>query len=180
MVLGHNNSHNLKSLQEIPIAGESKFMYSSSIATYHSTAINAKVAGNTRVLVVDDDHDATELLKIVLEPNAFEVITAHSGQEGIELARQLNPDVMVVDLLMPGIDGMRVCREVRCFSNVPILILSALGKRGVAEQALEQGADDFLIKPMNNSVLIASLNKLARRARGGQKLPGKNGNSSVE
>jgi DNA-binding response OmpR family regulator len=89
------------------------------------------------------------------------------------MARRVNPDVMVVDLLMPGTDGMKVCREVRRFSNVPILVLSALGKRGVAEQALEQGADDFMIKPMNNILLIASINKLARRAHGGQKMSGK-------
>jgi two-component system KDP operon response regulator KdpE len=145
----------------------------SSIATYHNIMTKAKSSICTRVLVVDDDHDTTELLKIVLEPNAFEVIAANTGQEGIEMARRVNPDVMVVDLLMPGTDGMKVCREVRRFSNVPILVLSALGKRGVAEQALEQGADDFMIKPMNNILLIASINKLARRAHGGQKMSGK-------
>ncbi len=155
-------------------------MYSSSIATYRSTMMNLKAATSTRVLVVDDDHDTTELLKIVLEPNAFEVIAVNSGQEGIELARKMDPDVMVVDLLMPGTDGMKVCREVRRFSNVPILVLSALGRRGVAEQALEQGADDFLIKPMNNNLLVASINKLARRSRSGQKLPGKNGDIAKE
>lgn len=150
-------------------------MYFTSLTHYHNTLVKEKVTVNTKILVVDDDHDATDLLKVMLEPNAFEVIAANSGQEGIELARRINPDIMVVDLLMPGIDGMKVCREVRRFSNVPILVVSALGRRGVAEQALEQGADDFLIKPMNNTLLIALLNKLARRARGCQKTPGENG-----
>ena len=120
-VLGHNYVHKFKSLQEIRGAGEASFMYSTSIATYRSTMMNLRAAAgtSTRVLVVDDDFDTTELLKIVLEPNAFEVIAVNSGQEGIELARKTNPDVMVVDLLMPGTDGMKVCREVRRFSKFP-------------------------------------------------------------
>jgi len=130
--------------------------------------LNGQVAMLTRVLVVDDDNDTTDLLKIILTPSAFKVITANSGQEGVELARKLSPDVMVVDLFMPGMDGLMVCKEVRKFSNVPILVLSAVGKPGVAEQALDEGADDYLIKPMNNKVLIASLNKLTRRARAEQ------------
>jgi DNA-binding response OmpR family regulator len=125
----------------------------------------------TKVLVVDDDSDTTDLLRYILEPMAFEVITANTGEEGIQLARSLSPDVMVVDLLMPGMDGLKVLRSVRQFSSIPILILSAVNKPNMAEQALNDGADDFLIKPMNSNVLIASINKLARRARveqGGQ------------
>lgn len=119
----------------------------------------------TRVLVIDDDSDTTDLLRIILEPQAFEVITANTGKEGVELVHKLSPDVMVVDLLMPEMDGLKVLRSVRQFSQIPILILSAVNKPNVAEQALNDGADDFLIKPMSSSVLIASINKLARRAR---------------
>jgi DNA-binding response OmpR family regulator len=119
----------------------------------------------TKVLVVDDDSDTTDLLRIILEPMAFEVITANTGEEGIQLARNLSPDVMVVDLLMPGMDGLKVLRSVRQFSTIPILILSAVNKPNIAEQALDDGADDFLIKPMNSNVLVASINRLARRAR---------------
>ena len=124
----------------------------------------------TRVLVIDDDSDTTELLRIILEPQSFEVITANTGEEGIRLAQNLSPDVMVVDLLMPGMDGLKVLREVRKFSSIPILILSAINKPNIAEKALDNGADDFLVKPMSSSVLIASLNKLIRRARVDQKL----------
>lgn len=119
----------------------------------------------TRVLVVDDDVDMTELLKMVLEPSTFEVHTANSGREGVELARKLNPDVIVLDLLMPDMDGWQVCAEVRKFSQVPILVLSAVNKPGLAEHALDEGADDFLLKPMPSGVLIAHLKMLTRRSR---------------
>jgi DNA-binding response OmpR family regulator len=119
----------------------------------------------TRVLVVDDDVEVTELLKVILEPSIFEVLAANSGVQGIELVRQVNPDVIILDLQMPDMDGGQVCKEIREFSKTPILILSAINKPGIAARALDEGADDFLIKPMTSSVLIAHLKKLARRAR---------------
>jgi DNA-binding response OmpR family regulator len=119
----------------------------------------------TRVLVVDDDIEMTDLLKIVLEPNSFEVVTANSGADGIDLARRLSPDVMVLDLHMPEIDGWEVCKAIRQFSQVPILVLSAVSKPGMVARALDAGADDYLSKPMTSSVLIAHIKKLARRAR---------------
>ena len=122
----------------------------------------------TRVLVVDDDVEMTDLLKIVLEPNAFQVMAANSGREGVELARDTSPDVIVLDLLMPDMDGWQVCSEIRKFSQAPILILSAINKPGLAVQALDSGADDFLLKPMPSGVLIAHLKMLTRRSRAGQ------------
>lgn len=122
----------------------------------------------TRVLVIDDDEELTEMLKLVLEPNAFEVFTANTGSKGIELVRLTDPDVLILDLLMPDMDGWDVCRTVREFSNVPILVLSALSKPGLVARALDEGADDILTKPMPISMLIAHLKKLARRARAEQ------------
>ena len=122
----------------------------------------------TRVLVVDDDIEMTDLLKIILEPNSFEVFAANSGADGIQLAEQISPDVMILDLHMPEMDGWEVCHEIRQFSQVPILILSAISKPGMAARALDEGADDFLLKPMTSSVLVALLKKLARRARAEQ------------
>jgi DNA-binding response OmpR family regulator len=119
----------------------------------------------TKVLVIDDDSDTTDLLRIILEPNAFEVITANKGEEGVELVRSASPDVVVVDLLMPGMDGLKVLHAIRAFSAIPVLVLSAVNKPNIAAQALNSGADEFLIKPMSSSVLVASLNMLARRAR---------------
>jgi DNA-binding response OmpR family regulator len=138
---------------------------STSVMLNHNNHLDIESFTSTKVLIVDDDSDTTDLLKIILEPNDFTVIVANTGKQGIELARSLVPDVMVVDLLMPDMDGLKVCREVRQFSCMPILILSAVSRPNIAEEVLNSGADDFLIKPMSSGVLIASLNRLARRAR---------------
>ncbi len=122
----------------------------------------------TRVLVIDDDTSMTEMLKLILEPNHFTVFEANSGKDGIEATRLLKPEVIILDLLMQGMDGWEVCREIRSFSNVPILVLSAVSKPGIVAQALDKGADDYLLKPMPSSVLIAHLKKLARRAKAEQ------------
>jgi DNA-binding response OmpR family regulator len=136
----------------------------------------------TKILVVDDDSDTTDLLQIILEPNAFEVIAANSGEEGIQLVQKNAPDVMIVDLLMPGMDGLKVLSEVRQFSKIPILVLSAVDRPNIAELALDNGADDFLIKPMTSGMLVASINKLTRRALAEQraKITGGNGNRASE
>jgi DNA-binding response OmpR family regulator len=124
--------------------------------------------GLTRILVIDDDQAMTEMLRLVLEPNAFDVYEANSGPEGIEATLRINPEVVVLDLLMPGMDGWEVCREIRTFSQVPILVLSAISKPGIIARALDEGADDYLLKPMPSSVLIAHLKRLTRRARAEQ------------
>jgi DNA-binding response OmpR family regulator len=122
----------------------------------------------TKVLVIDDDIEMTELLKIILEPSQFEVATANSGIEGLRLAREGAPDVIILDLMMDGMDGWQVCREVRKFSNVPIMVLTALSKPGMAARALDAGADDYLLKPMTSGVLVAHLRNLVRRSRAEQ------------
>jgi DNA-binding response OmpR family regulator len=119
----------------------------------------------TRVLVIDNDVAVTDMLRVILEPKSFEVVSSSSAEEGINAARQLNPDVVVLDLFMPGTDGWEVCREIRKFSKVPILVLTAMSKPGMVVQALNEGADDYLIKPVASSVLIAHLRNLTRRAR---------------
>ena len=128
-----------------------------------------------RILVVDDTHETIQTLKTWLEPATFELIEAHSGEQGIEQARHANPDMIVVDLASAEMDGLDVCREIRCFSQSLILLLSANGKPGITEKALNQGVDDFLSKPTNNSILVASIYKLARRARPDVELPRSNG-----
>jgi two-component system KDP operon response regulator KdpE len=122
----------------------------------------------TRILVVDDDVEMIEQLKIILEPKLFKVHAAHSGPEGIELARQLSLDVIILDLILPGMDGWQLCKEIRKFSQVPILVLSAVNTPGMVAQALDSGADDYLTKPMHMGILTAHLKKLIRRARAEQ------------
>ncbi len=120
------------------------------------------------VLVIDNDVALTEILKATLEPEAFEVHTAHEVEEGIDAIRRLKPDVIVLDLYLPDKDGWRVCRDIRAFSNVPILILSVLNNPDAIAQALDEGADDYLIKPVPSGILVAHLKNLIRRARAEQ------------
>jgi two-component system KDP operon response regulator KdpE len=137
-----------------------------------TTALDKKIQHKravalTRVLVIDDDIEMTDLLKIILAP-CFDVITSNSGAEGIELARRENPDVIIVDLSMPGVDGLSVLHEVRKFSNLPILMLSAVSKPGMAATVLDEGADDYMLKPMKTGMLLARLQRLAHWSREGK------------
>jgi DNA-binding response OmpR family regulator len=127
-----------------------------------------KQASPTRVLVIDDDDATTEMFKLILEPKQFDVQVVNTGAEGVEAAQRFSPDVVVLDLLMPEMNGTEVCREIRAFSQVPILVLSAVSKPGMVAQALDEGADDYLLKPITSSVLIARLKRLVWRARAEQ------------
>lgn len=126
-------------------------------------------ADQTKVLIIDDDDAMTDMLKLILEPNEFEVYIAHSGPEGIKAAHSLNPEVIILDLIMPDMDGWEVCKAIRSYSEVPILVISAINKPGMVAKALDEGADDYLLKPMTSSVLIAHLKRLAWRARAERK-----------
>ncbi len=116
-----------------------------------------------KILVIDDDPAMTDLLKLLLAPAAAEVIAANSGPEGIRMANDNKPDVITLDLMMPDINGWQVCKAIRRVSSIPILILSALDSPGLVAAALDAGADDYLIKPVPSSVLLAHINKLVRR-----------------
>lgn len=118
-----------------------------------------------KILVIDDDPAMTELLKLLLAPSLFEVLTANSGQQGIDLAHEKEPDMILLDLMMPEMNGWQVCKQIRKFSQVPIIILSALDNPGLVADALDAGADDYLIKPVPNRVLTAHIDKLVRRKR---------------
>jgi DNA-binding response OmpR family regulator len=115
------------------------------------------------VLTIDDDTAITELLAMLLRTHGYEVRTVNSGEEGVEAIKKYNPHVVILDLMMPGLDGWQVCKTVREFSNVPIVILSALDDPAMIASALDAGADDYLVKPVSSSILVAHLNRLIRR-----------------
>ena len=119
----------------------------------------------TKLLIVDDDPHLVDTLKRFLERNEFDVSTADSGSTGIEVARQLSPDVILLDLMMPGIDGWEVCTAIREFSQAPILIFSAVINPELVTRALDLGADDYLVKPAPPGVVASRLKRLARFAR---------------
>jgi len=117
-----------------------------------------------KVLAIDDDPAMTELLTLLLKTHGFDALTANTGAEGVRFIREQCPDVVILDLMMPGMDGWQVCTQVRAFSNVPILVLSALDNPGMVASALDAGADDYLVKPVTSGVLLAHINTLTRRA----------------
>jgi DNA-binding response OmpR family regulator len=117
----------------------------------------------TKVLVIDDDLPMTKMLDMIFKMNGFMVVSANSGEAGINLLQDFTPDVLVLDLMMPGIDGWQVCSAVRAHSDVPILVFSALDNPELIVKALDAGADDYLVKPVSTNELIARVNKLARR-----------------
>ena len=109
-----------------------------------------------KLLVIDDDRAITDMFELTLPREGFEVFTANSGLEGVEAVRKFEPDVLVVDLMMPGMDGWQVCQEIRSFSQVPILILSAVVDSQKVARALDAGADDYLVKPAPEGALVSS------------------------
>jgi DNA-binding response OmpR family regulator len=115
------------------------------------------------VLLIDDDPDLYIMLRTLLRGQDIQIQAVFNGEEGIEECRKNPPDVIILDLLMPGMDGWEVCEKIRDFSDVPILILSALGSPGSVARALDAGADDYLIKPVHASLLASRLRTLVRR-----------------
>ncbi len=118
----------------------------------------------TRVLVIDDDPSVTSLLKRGLAYESYRVVTASSGKEGLELARENPPDLVILDVMMPGMDGLEVCRRLRAADpSLPIVMLTA--RDGVGDQVLglETGADDYVVKPFTFEVLLARIRALLRR-----------------
>ncbi len=115
------------------------------------------------ILLIDDDPDLSIMLRTLLRGKDFQVKAVFSGEEGIQSCREEEPDVVILDLLMPEMDGWEVCEKIREFSDVPILILSALGSPASVARALDAGADDYLIKPIHASLLASRLRTLVRR-----------------
>ncbi len=117
----------------------------------------------TTILAIDDDLAITELLAALLRTHGFEVLTANTGEDGLRLMHERNPHIVILDLMMPGMDGWQVCKTARAFTSVPILVLSALDDPSMVANALDAGADDYLVKPVPSAILIAHVNKLIRR-----------------
>jgi DNA-binding response OmpR family regulator len=115
------------------------------------------------ILLVDDEKMITEPLARALTQAGYQVMVAHTGGDGLALAREKNPDVVVLDILLPQMDGWDVCRLLRQDSTVPILMLTALGDEVDRIVGLELGADDYLTKPFSTRELIARIKALLRR-----------------
>lgn len=115
------------------------------------------------VLVVDDEKSIVEFIELNLKRQGFSVLKAYTGQEGVTIARESSPSVIVLDVMLPDIDGFEVCRSIRQFSMAPIIMLTARGEDVDKIIGLEMGADDYMVKPFNPRVLVAKINAILRR-----------------
>jgi two-component system, OmpR family, KDP operon response regulator KdpE len=124
-----------------------------------------------RVLVVDDEPQIVRALKVVLREAGFEAVPAETGSQALDLAAVRPPDAAIVDLVLPDLDGIAVTRTLREWSEMPILVLSAVGEEEQKVRALEAGADDYITKPFGARELVARLNAALRRAARGEEEP---------
>lgn len=120
---------------------------------------------STRILIIEDDEAILRYLRRGLAYEGYIVDTATDGQSGLTLARDHPPDLVVLDLMLPGIDGLEVCRRLRAGGPVPILMLTAKDSIHDRVQGLDAGADDYLVKPFDHDELLARIRALLRRAQ---------------
>jgi two-component system, OmpR family, alkaline phosphatase synthesis response regulator PhoP len=123
------------------------------------------------ILVVDDEPKIVRLARDYLEKNGFRVTTAADGQSALTIARREKPDLIILDLMLPNVDGREVCRILRRESDVPIIMLTALSEEIDQVTGLEIGADDYITKPFSVRALVARVGALLRRTRGEAKAP---------
>ena len=117
----------------------------------------------TKILVIDDDANICELLRMYLEKEGYEVRTASDGSEGIAVFRMYEPDLVLLDVMMPKKDGWAVCRELRMHSSKPIIMITAKGETLDKVLGLELGADDFIVKPLDMKEVFARIKAVLRR-----------------
>jgi two-component system alkaline phosphatase synthesis response regulator PhoP len=120
-----------------------------------------------KILVVDDEADIRELVRLNLAREGYEVLDCESGEQALSMARSKSPDLIVLDLMLPGIDGLEVCKKLKAdpkTAPIPIVILTAKGEEADVVAGLEVGADDYVAKPFSGKVLVARVRRLLRRA----------------
>ncbi|HOW91174.1 MAG TPA: response regulator transcription factor [Anaerolineaceae bacterium] len=120
---------------------------------------------STRILVVDDEPLYIRLLKVNLEQEGYQIVSASDGEEALEAISLNMPDLIILDVVMPKLDGITVMQRVRQFSNVPIILLTALGEEQDRVKGLNIGADDYVVKPFSATELIARVRAVLRRSQ---------------
>ena len=120
----------------------------------------------TTILVIEDEKDILELISFNLKKDGFNVITSINGEEGLEKTKLHNPDLILLDIMLPGINGFQVCSSIRKSKNIkdiPVIILTALGDEKNIVKGLEKGADDYITKPFSYKVLLARIKNVLKR-----------------
>ena len=121
------------------------------------------MAAKQKILIVDDDNNIAELISLYLTKECFDTKIVNDGEEALIAFEQYSPNLILLDLMLPGIDGYQVCREVRAKANVPIIMLSAKGEIFDKVLGLELGADDYIMKPFDSKELVARVKAVLRR-----------------
>lgn len=119
-----------------------------------------------KILVVDDDLNICELLKLYLENDGYVVYTANDGKQAVDMFKNKTPDLVLLDIMLPKMDGWQVCREIRKTSSVPIIMLTAKGETFDKVLGLELGADDYVVKPFDTKEVMARVKAVLRRTKG--------------
>ena len=117
-----------------------------------------------KILIVDDDINICELLRLYIEKEGFNVVIANDGATAVKLFREQQPDLMLLDIMLPKLDGWQVCREVRKLSDKPIIMLTAKGETFDKVLGLELGADDYIVKPFDTKEVVARIKAVLRRS----------------
>ena len=133
-----------------------------------------------KILIVDDDEHISELISLYLTKEFYDTKIVYDGEEALRQFRLFSPNLILLDLMLPGIDGYQVCREIRQQSNVPIIMLSAKGEVFDKVLGLELGADDYIIKPFDSKELVARVKAVLRRYQPAQAAPAKPAGKYVE
>ncbi len=121
---------------------------------------------NQTIMIVDDDANICELVRLYLKKEGFETIVCHNGEEALECFSTQQPALAILDVMMPKVDGMTVCREIRKTSSMPIIMLTAKGETFDKVLGLELGADDYMVKPFEGKELVARVKAVLRRTDG--------------
>ena len=128
------------------------------------------MAEKQRILIVDDDSSIAELISLYLEKECFSTKIAEDGEEALSIFEKEGAELLILDLMLPGIDGYEVCRRIRAFSDVPIIMLSAKGETFDKVLGLELGADDYILKPFDTKELVARVKAVLRRFKPGRRV----------
>jgi DNA-binding response OmpR family regulator len=119
----------------------------------------------TRILVVDDEPRYVRLMEANLVAEGYQVLKAYDGQSAVELVAEKQPDLVLLDVMMPGLNGFAACERIRVFSNVPIIMVTAKGEEQDRVKGLDVGADDYIVKPFSATELLARVRAVLRRAQ---------------
>ncbi|MFA5838266.1 MAG: response regulator, partial [Bellilinea sp.] len=125
---------------------------------------------STRILVVDDEQLYRHLLKVNLETEGYEVSAANDGEQALEMVTSRQPDLVILDVAMPRLDGFETCERIRQFSDVPVIMLTARGEEQDRVHGLNVGADDYVLKPFSATELVARVRAVLRRAKSNQQM----------